>query len=340
MKLLFLLLSLSQFSVQDSNAFWAETQVYTLGAAVQNKVTHQMTMTVECTCDGRAIDAGYTEPFTSTNALDDSKVSPAIVETVGDNLFVDWAGAAFQGDANDLEIIGNGDSFCFGPKEAAIGSACGATVGTCIPEDCAILEDGISWAYQRQTNFSCFKNKSGNWRTTFYNSPALGEHFQTNDDNIKPGHGVGFSSTLSTKNECPVGAEGDPHFHTWGGESYDYQGGCDLVLVSAPKFANDMGLNVHLRTTTRYDYSYIESAAIQIGPDVLEVSSFGDYFFNGVEGAGMPSVMASDYPIAHTILNTKQHLFEIVLTETDYIQVKSFKGKPVHVDLASGYLYD
>ena len=43
-------------------------------------------------------------------------------------------------------------------------------------------------------------------------------------------------------------------------------------------------LDLHIRTTIRYDYSYIESAAIQIGNDVLEVSSFGSYALNGVKG--------------------------------------------------------
>ena len=49
-------------------------------------------------------------------------------------------------------------------------------------------------------------------------------------------------------------------------------GECDLVLVHIDDFQNGLPLDIHIRTKIRYeDYSYIESAAIKIGDDILEV---------------------------------------------------------------------
>lgn len=95
------------------------------------------------------------------------------------------------------------------------------------------------------------------------------------------------------------GGSGDPHFKTWSGDKvrflmsntsnvsqfapinlhivhhtsqfqYDYHGECDLVLVEDPSFSNGLGLWLHIRTTRVKHFSYIEKAALQIGPDVLE----------------------------------------------------------------------
>ena len=57
---------------------------------------------------------------------------------------------------------------------------------------------------------------------------------------------------------------------TWGQTYYDYHGECDLVLLDAPSFAHGLGLTAHTRNKGRYGYSFIESAAIKIGDDILE----------------------------------------------------------------------
>lgn len=44
------------------------------------------------------------------------------------------------------------------------------------------------------------------------------------------------------------GVCGDPHFKTWAGDYYDYQGQCELKFVSAPDFGNGVGLDIHIRT--------------------------------------------------------------------------------------------
>lgn len=99
---------------------------------------------------------------------------------------------------------------------------------------------------------------------------------------------------------------GDPHFLTWGQQWYDFHGICDLVFLSAPSFANGLGLEIHIRTKARYQYSYIESAVIKIGDDILEVGSWGEHWFNGVEngidGAGL-AFMGGSFPITFAEAN-------------------------------------
>jgi len=74
-------------------------------------------------------------------------------------------------------------------------------------------------------------------------------------------------------NEDPKAfTRGDPHFKTFGGELYDYHGQCDMVLLSNPNFKNGLGMTVHIRTKIQDFWSSVESAAIKIGEDFLEVA--------------------------------------------------------------------
>lgn len=130
---------------------------------------------------------------------------------------------------------------------------------------------------------------------------------------------------------CPPGMDGggiaDPHFKTWHGEWYDFHGICDLVLVHNEKFSNGLGMDIHLRTKDRYEYSYIQTAAIKIGDDVLEVGSWGEYWFNGVEGAELSS-MGSQFPVTYTSENKKRHQFVVKTgdaTNEESIVVRTFK---------------
>eukprot|EP00977_Amphora_coffeiformis_P021208 scaffold9027_cov174-Amphora_coffeaeformis.AAC.8 len=67
------------------------------------------------------------------------------------------------------------------------------------------------------------------------------------------------------------GSGGDPHFLRWNQERRDsFHGECDLVLMTNKAFNNGQGLDVHLRTTIRHHYSYIESAAIIIGQSIVQ----------------------------------------------------------------------
>ena len=99
---------------------------------------------------------------------------------------------------------------------------------------------------------------------------------------------------------------------------------CDLVMLDVPDFGNGTGLTVHSRTKDRYDYSYIETAAIKIGENVFQLSSFGDYILDGVSQAELPSTIGG-YTIRKTVQTEKESKFEIQISEQKSIELSSFK---------------
>lgn len=133
---------------------------------------------------------------------------------------------------------------------------------------------------------------------------------------------IGFDDI--TFGSATAGGMNDPHFKTWSGKMFDYMGECDLVLSHAPKFTENKMLDVHIRTKARYDYSFIESAVIRIGAEILEVGSFGEYFLNGVEGAKLPATI-SGFPITRTQKNKKTVIFEVAIAGEEKIVVRTFK---------------
>lgn len=129
-----------------------------------------------------------------------------------------------------------------------------------------------------------------------------------------------------------TGVKGDPHFKTWNKTPFDFHGECDLVLLKAFNIeGTGMDLNVHLRTTIMGDYSYVETAAIQMGEDILEVSSWGEYFINSVEGAELPATIGG-FKVSLARSNDKGEAYEIELSEFDRIYLRNFK-KFVAVDI-------
>jgi len=105
----------------------------------------------------------------------------------------------------------------------------------------------------------------------------------------------------------------------------DFHGECDTVLLDSKSFEHGLGLAVHTRATLRYDYSYISSAAIRIGDDILEVGSFGNYMLNGVSNADMPVFLADKFPVHHTHTKDTVHSFDIELGQGESITVTVFK---------------
>jgi cysteine-rich repeat protein len=120
------------------------------------------------------------------------------------------------------------------------------------------------------------------------------------------------------------GANGDPHFKTWNGKHFDFHGVCDLVLLQNKEFESGLGLDVHIRTHMRRDMSYISSAALRIGTDVLEVESHGVYSLNGVADADLP-IEFGGFKFLHTQPTDKQHVFDIHLGGRERIKIKTYK---------------
>jgi hypothetical protein len=119
---------------------------------------------------------------------------------------------------------------------------------------------------------------------------------------------------------------GDPHIQTWNQQWYDFMGECSLVFLRALDFAQGLGLEIHIRTKVRFDYSYIESAAIKIGNDVLEVLSYGTYIVNGVQNADLSQVLLGGlYPVNYEQPSDKESKFVVELSKTKHVVFHVFK---------------
>ena len=57
---------------------------------------------------------------------------------------------------------------------------------------------------------------------------------------------------------------------------YDYHGECDLVLLHNPQFKNNLGMDIHIRTKIRDFWSSVETAALKIGDEILEIQARPD----------------------------------------------------------------
>jgi len=126
------------------------------------------------------------------------------------------------------------------------------------------------------------------------------------------------------------GVKGDPHFKTWAGEHFEYHGKCDLELLSDPNFANGKGLDVHVRTELIRSWSYVKSAAIRLGNDILEVQGSTKnyekhYWLNGEYLASLKSF--GGFPIEFKALNKKANVITIDLQtkENQEIVVRTYR---------------
>jgi hypothetical protein len=70
--------------------------------------------------------------------------------------------------------------------------------------------------------------------------------------------------------------------------------------------------------------SYISSASIRIGTDILEVGSQGVYYLNGVVNAELPDEF-SGFAFSHEQPTDKQHAFTVHLGGAELIHVKTYK---------------
>ena len=108
----------------------------------------------------------------------------------------------------------------------------------------------------------------------------------------------------------------------WTGEHFEFHGQCDLLLAKDPNFADGLGLNAQIRTKLVRYWSYIRSAAINIGEDILEVQGSADteevgvvnYWYNLEYQGKMDTV--GGFPVSIHVDNgpRRKHIFEIDLS--------------------------
>ena len=116
-------------------------------------------------------------------------------------------------------------------------------------------------------------------------------------------------------------------------------GECDIVLLHAPDFdGHGFDLDIHIRTTIRYLYSFIESAAIRIHGEILEVGGYGSHALNNVDHVfaysdSTAGFSIGGYPIYYTEVNEKAFKFDIVIGPNENVTLSSFKDLvAVHFD--------
>jgi len=127
----------------------------------------------------------------------------------------------------------------------------------------------------------------------------------------------------------PSGVSGDPHFRTWAGENFDFQGVCDLILVSNPSFGNGFGLDVHIRTKKTRSWSYVDSVAVRIGDDILEVTGGkkSNFWINSIQGnSDADGLVISKYPIKYEQLETNSNKFIVDLGDDEAIILKTWNS--------------
>ncbi|CAB9514648.1 expressed unknown protein [Seminavis robusta] len=138
---------------------------------------------------------------------------------------------------------------------------------------------------------------------------------------------------------------GDPHIVTWHNHEFEYHGECDLLMLHAPT----IGMDVHVRTTIRYDYSFISQAAVRIGQDVFEVVSYGEYMLNSIDLVDLPAKMGGNYVITKPPMKDKRKIKYLITKENggvniefmtfkDYVSVKIHNGTKAEFDDATGMM--
>eukprot|EP00977_Amphora_coffeiformis_P021773 scaffold9890_cov159-Amphora_coffeaeformis.AAC.4 len=153
-----------------------------------------------------------------------------------------------------------------------------------LPDGYFIVEEATAHA-ERNTDGSnaCYRNVD----VQPCEGTATFEMTQTAGDGIAYVEFI-FAKCGGDNKDC--GAGGDPHFQLWGQEHAAFHGECDLVLVHSDGFHDGAGFDLHARTTIENFFSYIETAALRVGENIMEFHK--DYLYlNGVK------IQPSDLPL-------------------------------------------
>jgi hypothetical protein len=138
----------------------------------------------------------------------------------------------------------------------------------------------------------------------------------------------------------PPNVGGDPHFRTWHGHKYDYHGACDLVLLHSDQFDHGLGMDIHIRTHHRGQYSTIASAALRIGDEILEVSGKdgGMHILNGQVHVELPASLAG-YTVTHMRHSDIQQTYRVHLSHKQAVVFTTWRDI-VSVSIEHGTVED
>jgi len=126
------------------------------------------------------------------------------------------------------------------------------------------------------------------------------------------------------------GAGGDPHFYTWSGNSYDFHGHCDLVLLNTPSMGErhgNKGLSIHIRSAPfKIFFSFISDVAVRIGDDILEIGA-QKHYINGVPQEIGSTEVLSGYPVVSSVAHKKpRYTYKVQLGGKEEIIFREYKG--------------
>jgi len=142
----------------------------------------------------------------------------------------------------------------------------------------------------------------------------------------------GYCPRMAMKFAAAVGVYGDPHFQTWSGESYDFHGICDLVLVKNPNFEEGLGMDIHIRSMKMHKmFSYVDGASVRIGDTILEVKGGRPekrgFWVNGVATAEDETVkLSGKYPVVIEELGEKSRKSTIRLGGDETIEIQTWNA--------------
>merc|ERR1712232_211555 len=151
------------------------------------------------------------------------------------------------------------------------------------------------------------------------------------------------AKTVPPATKSPAGgANGDPHIKTWDGETYDFHGICDLLLLHNPQFHDGLGMDIHIRTKKTRHWSYISNLVLRIGDDTFEVMAkrkHNYYWINFVAGEELTKEMTlpttiSSFPIHYKRVNSQKLEYIIDLGSGEKIKIQTWNDF-VRVDIVN-----
>ena len=123
------------------------------------------------------------------------------------------------------------------------------------------------------------------------------------------------------------GCFGDPHIKRWDQKRFDFHGECDLVLLHSDHVNGGVPLDLHVRTTIRGHYSYIESAAMKVGNTFFQLDT-DKFFVNGVEygDSSALSLAFDEFTVEGVKTEGVAKIYTVVLTDLSTIKFKVIKN--------------